>query len=316
MKKLSITSQRLKYRLGIMYIIMTIIPVLFLLYIIVQTIFPELKLSNVSHSLIASLIIGLTAIIIMSIAGVLLMYRSLSSLEEVSKKGEDFFHTTLHQDINLATNDEAEKISKYFSNILVELQFKVMQANKYARDLAEANRKLTQLALKDGLTNLYNQAYIKERLNQELVRAQQFNRLVGVMMLDVDNLKAYNDNCGHLEGDNALKTIANLIAGNLRPTNIPARYGGDEFLVILPETDTSVIRNIAENIRKHVSHYPFQSTNPDKPQRVTVSIGVTLYPGTAKTVNDIINQADEALYQSKKDKKDSVIIHPDAKQTM
>jgi diguanylate cyclase (GGDEF)-like protein len=313
MKKVSLVSQRLKYKLGVMYAVMTVIPVLFLLYIILQSIFPSIKLPASSGITITSLIIGLAAIFLMSFAGFLLMYRSFSSLEEASKKGEEFFSQTIHTPVNFTTNDEAEKVSKYFSNILVELQFKVMQANQYAQELAEANRKLANLALKDGLTGFYNQSYIKERLGQELLRAQQFKRLLGVMMIDVDNLKAYNDSCGHLGGDNALKAISGIIAENIRSTDIPARYGGDEFLVILPETDMPTIKNIAEAIRKQVSHHQFPSTMASgKTTHITVSAGVTIYPSTAKTIEDIINQADQALYQSKKDKKDSVFIHNDS----
>lgn len=309
MQKSSLDSQRLKYKLGIMYAVMTIIPVLFLLYIILQTIFPSLRLAETSNSLITSLIVGVVAILLMSFAGVLLMYRSLSSLENITRKTETFLTETHHPSITLVTNDEVEKMSHYFTNILVELQNKMTQANQFAKELAEANRKLAQLALKDGLTNLYNQTYIKERLQQEFARAQRFRHSLGIIMLDIDNFKSFNDNYGHLKGDIALKTVSRLIISNLRPTDIPSRYGGEEFLIILPETDKSTIKEIAERIRASVANYSFESASPDKNERLTISVGIANYANSASNVDILIDQADMALYQSKRNGKNQIIIH-------
>lgn len=308
---MSLLNQRLKYKLIIMVAVMTVIPVLFLLYIILQFAFPSLRLIPGQETLKISIIIGLIGILGMSLAGILLMYRSIRSLEDLTRKTETAFRENYPQQIKeLVTKDETEKIAHYFTNLLMELQNKMQMANQYALDLAEANRKLTNLALKDGLTNLYNQAYIKERLNQEFTRAQKFNRVLSLLMLDIDDFKKYNDTYGHLRGDEALQKTARLIRNNLRPTDIPARYGGEEFLVILPETEPTLAQQIAERIRTEMAQYQFGITLKDRDKSLTVSIGLTSYPNSVQTSEELIAQADHALYQAKKSGKNQVKTNP------
>jgi len=294
---------------------MTVIPMLFFVYLIIQSIFPNFKLASFDASSIqTSLIVGVLAILLMSVGGMMLMYRSVSSIEKLAKRTDTLVKDSPEFEIKLeplTTNDESEKITHYFTSLLTELHNKINQANQYAKDLAEANRKLVQLALKDGLTNIYNQTYIKERLAQELARARMFNHSLGVMMMDLDNFKKFNDTYGHLQGDEFLKKTAEIIIHCMRTTDIPARYGGEEFLLILPETDISVIKNIAEEIREEIAAYKFTYVGPDKSEMlasVTISIGISHFPKDGAETDALIKKADDALYEAKRNGKNRCVV--------
>ncbi|MBI4834826.1 MAG: GGDEF domain-containing protein [Planctomycetes bacterium] len=312
MSKGSINNQRLKYKLSIMYAVMTIIPVLFLLFIILQLLFPELKVIFKSDNLFLTLTIGVGGILLMSFAGILLMYRSVRSLENLTHRTEIFMKGTSAEnptDIRLVTDDETEKISHYFTSLVGELQKKMAEVNKYAIELSEANRKLSQLALKDGLTDLFNQTYIKERLGQEFARARKFKHSLSVMMIDLDNFKEFNDKYGHLNGDHALKKVAETILHNIRIMDVAGRYGGEEFMVILPETETSIVQGIGEKIKNAVASFPFIDTTDNERGHLTISVGITTYPNSADNGNALIVQADEALYQAKRKGKNQVLTY-------
>lgn len=112
--------------------------------------------------------------------------------------------------------------------------------------------KLASLAITDALTGLFNHRYFQEGLNLEIARAKRYNRALSLIMLDIDSFKEYNDTYGHLEGDRVLKEIARIIQENIRQIDIPSRYGGEEFMIILPEADSEEARIVAERIRKEV----------------------------------------------------------------
>ncbi len=303
---MSLDSQNLRYKLSIMYALMTIIPVLFFVYLIVQSIFPNFKVAHFDFSSIqASLIIGVIAILLMSVGGLMLMYRSISSIERLARRADILVKDSHQFDVKLdtiKTNDESEKITSYFTSVLTELQNKINQANQYAKDLAEANRKLVQLALKDGLTGIYNQTYIKERLGQELARADIFEHTLGVLMMDLDDFKKFNDTYGHLQGDEFLKNIAEIVIRCMRPTDIPSRYGGEEFVLILPETGIEAVKEVAEKIICEVAKYRFKYTGDGKSEQLagpTVSIGISYFPKDGADMEGLIKKADDALYRAK-----------------
>jgi diguanylate cyclase (GGDEF)-like protein len=312
MFKGSINTKRLKYKLSIMYAVMTVIPVLFLLFIILQLLFPGLKVIFKSDNLFLTLAIGVGGILLMSFAGILLMYRSVRSLENLTQRTEIFMKGAVTEnptDIRLVTDDETEKISHYFTSLVGELQKKMAEVNKYALELSEANRKLAQLALKDGLTDLFNQSYIKERLGQEFARARQFKHPLSVIMMDLDNFKEFNDKYGHLNGDHALRKVAEIILHNIRIMDVAGRYGGEEFMVLLPETESSIIKEIGEKIKNAVASFPFIDTADGERGHLTISVGITTYPNSAQHGNDLIVQADEALYQAKRKGKNQVLAY-------
>jgi two-component system cell cycle response regulator len=125
------------------------------------------------------------------------------------------------------------------------------------RELEQARERLRQLAITDGLTGLYNHRYLKEHLEQELLRAQRHQLHVAVVMLDIDHFKKFNDTYGHPAGDTILRTIARLLKENIRKIDLAARYGGEEFCLVLVETNKIAAAIAAEKVRRIVEEHYF-----------------------------------------------------------
>ncbi len=298
---LSLRSSGLRHKLFIVYGLMFILPVMFLLFIIAMLFLQQQQPTSTDVSSVRlSLLVGIGGVLAMSVCALMIMYRSIRSLEHVTKHAESFIQEVDGDRFTLAhSGDETEKISHYVTEMTAQLRNSITNADRYVRQLDEANRKLAHLALRDGLTCLYNQTYIKERLSTELARAQKFNHCLGILMLDVDDFKGYNDTYGHLRGDEALREIAHLIAENIRPIDVPSRYGGEEFLIILPETDLGEVIGIGEHIRQAVAGHSFRTKKPGDSTRLTISLGVGVYREGPTTLEQFISEADMSLYRAK-----------------
>lgn len=152
----------------------------------------------------------------------------------------------------------------------------------------------------DGLTNLYNYRQFQNVLQQEFRRATRYNWSLSLLMIDIDYFKHYNDINGHLYGDDALKAVAELVRQHCRDTDFVFRYGGEEFVVLLPETTVNRAHIIAERIRKAIAEFPFQNSNNQPGGALTVSIGIAAYPDNAASESELIDAADTALYSAKR----------------
>ncbi len=153
------------------------------------------------------------------------------------------------------------------------------------RELEQARERLRQLAITDGLTGLYNHRYLKEHLEQELLRANRHQSHVSVVMLDIDHFKKFNDTFGHPAGDTILRTLARLLRDNIRKIDIAARYGGEEFFLVLIETNKNAATQAAEKVRRLVEAYQFDLTNdgyPASPFGTAPLLGWTPSAGAAE----------------------------------
>lgn len=168
-------------------------------------------------------------------------------------------------------------------------------------------RQTLQLAITDGLTGLYNRRYFEERLEEETRRAQRYNRPMSIIMMDINYFKEYNDTMGHLLGDQVLIKIARIIHRFSRETDIPARYGGDEFVMILPETDAQNAGRLGERIRAAVEETEFKGGAQTPEKRITISVGVSCLEAD-ETGRDVLERADQALYRSKEKGKNLVEV--------
>jgi diguanylate cyclase (GGDEF)-like protein len=156
-----------------------------------------------------------------------------------------------------------------------------------------------KLADRDPLTGFYNHRFLHERLGEEVVRSRRAGRPLSVLMLDLDDFKLVNDTFGHLFGDRVLRWTAELIRSALRASDVPARYGGDEFAVILPETSPAEALVVADRILATFADRPFLDDQRG-PVPVGVSIGVATCPDDARTATELIAAADGALYTIKR----------------
>lgn len=176
------------------------------------------------------------------------------------------------------------------------------------KELEERNKKLEALAITDELTNLYNHRYFYQRLREELERAKRYRRPLTLLMLDVDDFKHFNDHHGHLEGDRLLRELSRVLLREIREADIPCRYGGEEFNIILPETNLEQGQALAERLRQKVAQTHFTGEEVLPGRKLTVSIGLAAYPENALEAVELVGCADSALYQAKQ-KKDCVQVY-------
>ena len=158
---------------------------------------------------------------------------------------------------------------------------------------------LQEEARVDPKTGLYNARHFATELREELVRAQRVGRPMAVIMADLDLLRDINNSYGHLAGDAVLKGIATIFMGQLRHYDVPARFGGEEFAILLPETTPEQAFEIAERIRRTVAETRFEVETSSDPIRATVSLGVAGFPKDGTDANELIHQADLAVYRAK-----------------
>ena len=161
---------------------------------------------------------------------------------------------------------------------------------------AERYERLLEMAQNDPLTGLSNHGHFWATLTAEMSRASRYERQLSVVMIDVDHFKSYNDTRGHMEGDLALVQVARCIEGRCRASDIAARYGGDEFAAILPETPAVGALSFGEKIRNGVAELDLQTGGGEV---ITVSVGVASYPGEGQTAKELVRSADEHLYRAK-----------------
>jgi diguanylate cyclase (GGDEF)-like protein len=164
-----------------------------------------------------------------------------------------------------------------------------------------------RLSLTDGLTGVWNRRYLQMQFRQTLASANRFDRPFSVLMLDLDNFKEVNDTHGHQRGDAILIEFAQRAGAALREIDTFVRYGGEEFVCLLSETDISGARTTAEKIRQTIASDPFTAVG-EEPVSVSVSIGVACYPLHGNGYQSLIEAADQALYQAKEDGRDRVRV--------
>ena len=163
-------------------------------------------------------------------------------------------------------------------------------------------QQMKNLAITDELTGLYNFRYLMERLEEELKRAQRYKRPLAMIMADIDRFKECNDIFGHLEGNKVLKSLAYVLKVNVREIDIVGRYGGEEFIIILPEAGKEEAQEIAERIRSKVEKYNFminKKPSEEIEKKLTLSLGVTSCFQEVISAPSLIYKVDQALYQAK-----------------
>ena len=175
----------------------------------------------------------------------------------------------------------------------------LLRLSKLARDTRRKLKRIQAQARIDNVTGLATHGAFKDRIVRELPRAERYQRPLSLLMTDVDHFKHYNDASGHPAGDRLLRLVGRIVAGQVRQVDFGARYGGDEFAIILPETSKAAARVVAERLRLAVEAHPFPQGQSQPLGKVTVSVGVATFPDDATTHEKLLEAADRALYQAK-----------------
>lgn len=198
------------------------------------------------------------------------------------------------ENITIAVKHALEKVMLKAGNrmLLAELQIQNEKLQKAVTVLGDrVNR--------DSLTGIYNHRCFQQEIIKEVARADRYDHQFSMIFFDVDNFKHYYDNNGHPAGDNLLKAMVAVVEQSLRKSDFFARYGGEEFVILLPETTKEAAAKRAENIRSLIEMYPFANQEKQPGGKMTASFGIATFPDDSKSVAEMIEHADSALYQAK-----------------
>jgi diguanylate cyclase (GGDEF)-like protein len=194
---------------------------------------------------------------------------------------------------------------EYIISVSLFVAISLILPTKFGIELINTQTKLLDDLLRsaneDYLTGLYNRRKISQILTTEIGRCERYKRIFSIIMIDIDDFKQTNDTFGHNSGDTLLIDVAHIIRNAVRNTDFTGRWGGEEFLVICPETDASGATSLAENIRSVI-----ESNNFNNAGKKTASFGVTVY-NDDKDIRSIIKRADDALYTAKNNGKNRVV---------
>ncbi|GAB6158862.1 sensor domain-containing diguanylate cyclase [Desulfotomaculum varum] len=270
-------------------------------------------------------VLASTVIIGLFINFALYYSRRLSQpLEQLAAEVNSIAEGKFRSVVDMQANKEVQALVYAINNMSGNLCQKTNQLNKLvnqleqsAAELQQEKNKLAQISITDELTGLYNRRYVNQELDRFTRLSRTLSKNISVMMLDLDHFKAVNDTYGHAAGDAVLKEFARLIKLCSRRTDVVGRFGGEEFIIILPFISGQQVKDIAERIRQEVSNHVFEAGNYKI--KITVSIGVvTLVPPARAKVAEIIEKmvkaADDCLYAAKRAGRNRVVQVEDALQ--
>ena len=224
-------------------------------------------------------------------------YASLETAIQALRSGAYDYLIKPFEDLDLVTAtvsraNEKIRLSREIRSLIDALKEK-------NEELESKNMLLAEQASYDGLTQLHNHRHFQETLAMEVSRSLRHGRIFSLIFFDVDLFKIYNDTHGHLKGDIVLRTIGEILKTLLRKADLAARYGGDEFVLLLPETDKEAGRLVAERVRETIASHPFYGRDAMPGGKVTVSVGVSSFPTDGTDSATLVQSADKALYESK-----------------
>jgi two-component system cell cycle response regulator len=167
-----------------------------------------------------------------------------------------------------------------------------------------------ELAITDALTGLYNRRYMESHLSTLMEQAATRDKPLTVLVIDIDYFKSINDTHGHDAGDDVLREFALRVRKSIRGIDLACRYGGEEFVIVMPETDMAVATMVAERLRRRIATEPFSISQDSTRVEVTISIGIAAVAGAQDSAAALLKRADQAVYRAKRDGRNRVV--PDA----
>ncbi len=185
----------------------------------------------------------------------------------------------------------------------------ISRINYEVKKYDEMRKKEFRLARTDRLTGLANRHYFDQKLREEVAYANSCKSVLNVLMFDLDNFKGYNDSYGHVSGDKLLKLFSDIVMQCVRKSDIPVRYGGEEFLIMIRDMDIIIAKSVGDRIRRQLEKQCIRLGQQFERQKVTVSCGIAQYPTHSQNIKVVIDMADKALYHAKEIGKNIVVCY-------
>jgi two-component system cell cycle response regulator len=198
----------------------------------------------------------------------------------------------------LRTADKNEMIARVRSQV---------RRKRYAEKLRDNVQYSMEMALTDPLTGLFNRRYMETHVGTLVERSAARGKSLSLLILDIDFFKSINDSHGHDAGDDVLREFAERLKASIRGIDLACRYGGEEFVVVMPDTDLGVATLVAERIRRRIAGEPFPIEKGARSIEVTISVGIAARMGPQDNAPQMLKRADEALYRAKRDGRNRVV---------
>ncbi len=228
---------------------------------------------------------------------VMTSHASIDNSIDALKKGAFDYILKPFEDLDIVS-DAANRAIANLSGIRRQ-QYLLNTLARQNQELDSLNKEFREMAIRDGLTGLFNHRYAKERLDEEFDRSLRFGRELTVLFMDLDHFKFFNDTHGHQAGDEILQILAGLMMKNVRESDTLARWGGEEFIVIAPETSEEEGGVLAEKIRKAVAEHAFPHADKQPLGMVSLSIGMSSRSEQTENAEKLLRFADDAVYAAK-----------------
>ncbi|NQU02788.1 MAG: GGDEF domain-containing protein [Syntrophaceae bacterium] len=292
----SLAQEKFRKLIFIFFVLSSLIPILIVIFIGINYVLPDLT-PDQTDKLRSAFTYGLLIMFLFPSLSFFLLSQWMGSLENLTEEIKSKSAGILKgaKDTKEETN-EITTIRNVVDGLHAELQDKMNQLNEYSKKLIDFNIELSELSITDDLIGLFNRRHFDLRLKEEIDRSERYGHGLALIMIDVDGFKQYNDILGHQAGDVLLKKVSIFFQDNTRKTDIPFRYGGDEFAIILTESTIEGAVSVAHKLSEVVSTYVFDGIEKLPFDKVTISCGVANY---SKGMADLLKEADRLLYEAK-----------------
>lgn len=253
---------------------------------------------------ITLLIVGLL-LMAMGLFAYLLGHTIVKPLKRLSGEAGRVAGGNLEVNVPVHGNSEVSYLTQVFNHMVANLRRSQDEISQAHEALIEKNRELHRLSITDSLTGIFNRKHVMDLFDMEFIRTQRYGTPFSVLIADLDHFKVVNDTYGHLAGDSVLRRIAQAMVESVRACDHVGRYGGEEFVVVLPNTDIDGAMDMADRIRQTIRLVTFN--NDGEEFSMTLSIGVAVCRDDDKSVEAILKRADDALYRAKANGRNQVI---------
>jgi len=302
----SIIHEKYRRNFLVFFILSSTLPLLFMMFIIFQHVIPVLipeQTTNLRPVFTYGVLIMLVPPFLSFVLGSLWI-RTIEDLTKEIKSKSIQITGERHQ---YEGKNELSTIHQSFDDLHIELRNKMNQLNEVSKKLIDSNVRLNELATTDELTSLHNRRYFDLRLIEEVHRSERYKQDLSLIMIDFDDFKHHNDTYGHQTGDKILKEVAGLIRKSIRKSDMVFRYGGDEFIVMVPGCNLKEAEQLANALVKKVDSHHFENLEGQSLNGISISCGVTCYTDYTGSLEAFVAEADKCLLQAKTNGKGLVV---------